>query len=422
MEGSDLPLLVGGGAADITPPREVGILMSAADRRWEPFEGVRKPLHARAVVLGRGEHRVGLVSLDLLGLCGRAVGGMRAFKRRAVACSDRAVRASHLILTATHTHSAPDSLALTDLHHTEAFKQWADFLAAQIGAALRRAADSMCPCRLAVGIARAEGLAIHRRIKTKRGVVLSHPEPPPDIVLSREGPVDDTVHVAGFIDASQAPRAIVVNAVCHPVHEMCIPLASPDYPGEMGARLERLHPGTTVLYFNGAGGNINPPTVSGGAGKAERHGRELAGIVEAALPTLRPVQGEDLGLLRRTVALPARTRRGLPGRRPLRAELTALRVGSAAFLFLPGEPFVEIGLAIRRSSPFGFTAVAGYAEDYIGYLPTDSAFEEGGYELGPGGWARAGRGSEKIIVRESLTLLRHLSDRRTPEVAAVHCG
>jgi hypothetical protein len=70
--------------------------------------------------------------------------------------------------------------------------------------------------------------------------------------------------------------------------------------------------------------------------------------------------------------------------------------------------FVEIGLRIRQNSPYDFTAVVGYAEDAIGYIPTGQAFEEGGYELGPGPWARVGRGSGEIIQREALALLREI--------------
>lgn len=86
-----------------------------------------------------------------------------------------------------------------------------------------------------------------------------------------------------------------------------------------------------------------------------------------------------------------------------------MRLGHAAFLFIPAEVFVEIGLAIRQQSPFEFTAVAGYAEDYVGYIPVDAAFDEGGYELGPGRWARVGRGTAKILQAESLALLSDLA-------------
>ncbi|MCK4298102.1 MAG: hypothetical protein KAX80_01140 [Planctomycetes bacterium] len=69
---------------------------------------------------------------------------------------------------------------------------------------------------------------------------------------------------------------------------------------------------------------------------------------------------------------------------------------------------MEIGLGIRQASPFEPTWVVSYAGDYVGYIPTDRAFDEGGYELGPGPWARVGRGGEGIIRREALALLRCL--------------
>jgi len=54
--------------------------------------------------------------------------------------------------------------------------------------------------------------------------------------------------------------------------------------------------------------------------------------------------------------------------------------------------------------------VAGYAEDYIGYIPTDRAFENGGYEVRTGRWSRVATGSEKIVCREAIELLRTLRD------------
>jgi len=69
---------------------------------------------------------------------------------------------------------------------------------------------------------------------------------------------------------------------------------------------------------------------------------------------------------------------------------------------------VEIALAIRKASPFDFTAVVGYAESYIGYIPTDRAFAGGGYETQPGRWSRVAPGSEPIVCRQAIGLLKSL--------------
>lgn len=402
------PFLVGSGIADITPPLEVGLLMSSVERRWAPFEGVRLPLHARALVIEAEGHRVAVVSLELLGLSDVAMGGMSRFRQAVIDASGGAVGAEDLVLTSIHTHSAPETLGLSDLHRTPAFQGWLQSLSKQIGAAVRMGAERVRPCSMAVASTTAAGLGIHRRIKTTRGVLLSHPPVPADIVLSREGAVDDFVNIGVFRDEAGQVATLVVNTACHPVHEMCIPFVSPDYPGVMSAVLERRFPGAHVLFLNGADGNVNPPTVSGGARPAESHGVRLAEIVESALSEGCTVEGAGLDLARCDLDVPARSAKGNGKPDSIRTQLTALRVGDAAFCFLPGEPFAETGLAIRAESPFPFTFLAGYAEGSIGYIPTDEAFLEGGYETGPGAWSPLLPGCEPVIRSKSVELLREL--------------
>jgi len=133
-------------------------------------------------------------------------------------------------------------------------------------------------------------------------------------------------------------------------------------------------------------------------------------LVDRALGNLRPVEGSELVLRLRRVKLPARTLQGEPRKEPLLATVGALRMGSAAMVFLPGEPFVEIALGIRKGSPLDFTAVVGYAEGYIGYIPTDRAFGNGGYEPRAGRWSRVAIGSERIVRQEAIALLKSLKN------------
>ena len=51
-----------------------------------------------------------------------------------------------------------------------------------------------------------------------------------------------------------------------------------------------------------------------------------------------------------------------------------------AIVTLPGEVFVELGLAIKKASPFETTLVIELANDGPGYVPTSKAFAEGSYE------------------------------------------
>ncbi len=407
------PWRVGTGKREITPPLEVGILMSSGRGKWAPFEGVRMPLEARAVVIDNGRARVGLVALDLLGLASDAVGGMDEFKRRVADHAGHAghgLKADQIVLASSHTHSGPESLALSDLYRGEPFRNWVKLSAKRIGEALGDAAGSLQPCRLKVGSIRAPELSVNRRVVTERGVMPGRLVRPDDVVHGPEGPTDEEVHVAAFVDQSNRPKALLVNATAHPIYEMCIKQVSPDYPGEMVRLLDQRHPGATALFFQGAAGNINPPKVSTGAADARRHGRQLADLVDRALGNLRPVEGNELALRLQQVKLPARTLKGEPREEPLLATVGALRMGSAAMVFLPGEPFVEIALGIRKGSPLDFTAVVGYAEGYIGYIPTDTAFGGGGYEPRAGRWSRVAIGSERIVRKEAIALLKSLKD------------
>jgi neutral ceramidase len=89
----------------------------------------------------------------------------------------------------------------------------------------------------------------------------------------------------------------------------------------------------------------------------------------------------------------------------LPAEVQVIAFGKdAAIVFLPGEVFVELGLAIKRGSPYRTTMVielSSCVETF--YVPTRAAFAGGGYEvtnstLKPGGG--------EMLVEEALRLLR----------------
>ena len=67
---------------------------------------------------------------------------------------------------------------------------------------------------------------------------------------------------------------------------------------------------------------------------------------------------------------------------PLQIEVQALRVGELAVVAMPGEPFAEIGVAVKRASPFEFTMFCGYSDGVGGdYVPTADEYRYGGYEV-----------------------------------------
>jgi hypothetical protein len=58
-----------------------------------------------------------------------------------------------------------------------------------------------------------------------------------------------------------------------------------------------------------------------------------------------------------------------------------IRIGDAAIIAMNGEVFVDYALDFDARSPFRQTIVLGYSNGCIGYVPTEGAYIEGGYEV-----------------------------------------
>ena len=72
---------------------------------------------------------------------------------------------------------------------------------------------------------------------------------------------------------------------------------------------------------------------------------------------------------------------------------------------IPGELFVELGLALKHNPHFAHTFVVGYCNDLIGYIPTHAAYGEGGYEVDS---ARIAAGSGEKVVAVALSTLAEM--------------
>jgi neutral ceramidase len=74
-------------------------------------------------------------------------------------------------------------------------------------------------------------------------------------------------------------------------------------------------------------------------------------------------------------------------------------------LDLPGEVFVELGLAIKKRSPFPMTFVVELANDNIGYVPDRRSYAEGNYEPVS---SRCAPGSGEMLVETAVQLLEEI--------------
>ena len=88
-------------------------------------------------------------------------------------------------------------------------------------------------------------------------------------------------------------------------------------------------------------------------------------------------------------------------------EVHGTRIGPLAFIGVPLEPFIELGLAIEARSPFATTFVSGYTNGYRNYLPTEAEFARGGYEVDIASFRPEAAG---IFVETAVAVLRELAD------------
>jgi len=66
-----------------------------------------------------------------------------------------------------------------------------------------------------------------------------------------------------------------------------------------------------------------------------------------------------------------------------KTDITCLTLGKARVLHMPGELFVEYQLNAARLRPDLFVAMAAYGEYAHGYICTEIAYAQGGYEPSP---------------------------------------
>jgi len=121
----------------------------------------------------------------------------------------------------------------------------------------------------------------------------------------------------------------------------------------------------------------------------------------AALATDTETAATERDRLLRSAVWAERTAASAPHPRGVSLDVTAMRWGDIVIVGLPGEPFVEFALEIRRRSAPN-VVVIGYANGVPGYVPHRSAYPEGGYEVTQ---AHIGYGAPAAFAPEAGELL-----------------
>ena len=94
----------------------------------------------------------------------------------------------------------------------------------------------------------------------------------------------------------------------------------------------------------------------------------------------------------------------IPGK-PVTLRFSVVKVGPIVFAGISGELMTSIGMKIKEGSPFNHTVILTHCNGTSGYLCTDEAYKDGGYEPMV---SRTMPGTEKIIIDTFAEMLNGL--------------
>lgn len=252
--------------------------------------------------------------------------------------------------------------------------------------AVERLGDQFRRVTVSYGSSVQDELTFNRKARRKSGAAyVVREEDRKKMARARLGVIDPLASVVRFDDDTGAPLLLLTHFTGRPVvaYNREAPLIDPDYCGHALLELAKsFHPMKPVTAFlQGCSGDVSAKFLGGGVRKAKEMGRKLGkSFVEAALgeqvvdeavlgfgsvvatiryaplPTLAELESNGskgrwtqwaIEQVRNGVTMPEQD---------CKIAVQSLTIGSdIAFVFMPGEPFVGIGLTIRERSPFPLT-------------------------------------------------------------------
>jgi hypothetical protein len=89
--------------------------------------------------------------------------------------------------------------------------------------------------------------------------------------------------------------------------------------------------------------------------------------------------------------------------------LQVIRIGDVVIVGIPAELFTQLGVDIKKRSPFRNTYIAELANDWIGYIPNREAYQLGGYQVWTGYHSYAEVGTGERMVDEAVEMIKQLA-------------
>lgn len=440
-------MLAGTTKVDITP--DIGVPIGGNVREDNISRGIHDQLYANILYLESEGKELLLVGCDLIGIDKKVA---EAIKTRIE--EELGISKNNIILFATHTHSGPDILGSFKDKIDPKIEAYLNNLIKKIVLGAKGCKNHPWKAKVGLGKSYEASLSFNRRIFLKDGSLQMNWESiAVDEIDKAAGPIDPDLFYLCVKDEQGKIRSIVVNFTLHPAVLVGKDwLFSRDFIDRLTEDLEaHLHENLVVLFANGAEGNINHINIHDfmqgrGFEETDRIGGKLAKNILEDLQSLKYFKLSELSTESVLIKLPRRklTKKqieeaknlieassgnipsmldGVPDevyakeilemekytKDYLETELQITSLGEdIAIVCLPGEFFVEHGLEIKQSSPFSKTMIFGLANDCIGYVPTEAAFHQGGYEIKTARTSQLAPNAGRLVVEKVIYLLEKL--------------
>ena len=347
------------------------------------------------------------------------------------------ISANDVYICATHTHTAP-LLFKTPMFEAdmEPVMRYREFLIEKVAQSAELALADLVPARVGFGVGRApERIAYIRRYKMKDGSTMTCPPINDPNILGPIGELDMRVNVLRF-DREGRDGIVLLNFGLH-ADTVNGDKISADWPGWVRKTLRAALDVNTIVFAGAEGdvgstnvhplpGDMNDTEISfdnemKSPGMARFVGRALAGVVLTVYDKVEYVDVDEVKVVRHSIQVPSN--RPAPEDLPLAKEykrlhdagrddlipytamelttvvaeavrmcrlengpdfftltLTGLKLGPIAFVGIPGEPFTDIGVQIKKKEGWKLILPTALTGGDGGYYPVRSAYDEGGYE------------------------------------------
>ena len=386
--------LAGVAVRDVTPSPLLPV--SGGVGPSNPVTEQRGNLTVRAFALQHGASTVVFVSSDFLGFPAALGNRVRA--------KVKWLPADHILIGATHTHSAPDCYGFPDgKGGNGANPSYWNFVCDQMAGAIHAALACLSPVKLKINTGEARGKIAYNAYA--------------------EQLYDPRCHVIQASSIEGKPMVTLVNYAVHPeVLGANVGICSPDLVWPLTQRIE-MEAGGVAMFMNSAlGGMVTADNRKAGAGDSRtwdeclRIGTLLADQALEIVDEANEQTSAHLKVHTRRIQLPIDSNEmlailksspldfELDANRQIETTINLIELGNAQILTIPGEALPNIGYYLKRQMKGDHNLLFGLTNDAFGYIMTRvdwGSFRRYGYITRTSLGERTG----EIVISESLKLI-----------------